>query len=83
MTQIYHDAQAVHLLNHLLAKTAHTIMGIAAAGTIADIIITIMAERDINDATLGEMLHVTDIVLQGEPFSMPSMMLFLPFRLSL
>ncbi len=61
MTQIYHDAQAVHLLNHLLAKTAHTIMGIAAAGTIADIIITIMAERDINDATLGEMLHVTDI----------------------
>ena len=41
-------------------------MGIAAAGTIADIIITIMAERDINDAALGEMLHVTDIVLQGE-----------------
>lgn len=66
MTQIYHDAQAVHLLNYLLAKTAHTIMGIAAAGTIADIIITIMAERDINDAALGEMLHVTDIVLQGE-----------------
>ena len=24
----------------------------------------IMAERDINDAALGEMLHVTDIVLQ-------------------
>ena len=41
-------------------------MGIAAAGTIADIIITIMAERDINNAALGEMLHVTDIVLQGE-----------------
>ena len=66
MTQIYHDAQAVHLMNHLLAKTAHTIMGIATAGTIADIIITIMAERDINDAALGEMLHVTDIVLQGK-----------------
>ena len=41
-------------------------MGIATAGTIADIIITIMAERDINDAALGEMLHVTDIVLQGK-----------------
>ncbi len=41
-------------------------MGIAAAGTIADIIIAIMAERDINDAALGEMLHVADIVLQGE-----------------
>lgn len=66
MTQIYHDAQTVHLMNHLLAKTAHTIMGIAATGTIADIIITIMAKRDINDAALGEMLHVTDIVLQGE-----------------
>ncbi len=41
-------------------------MGIAAAGTIADVIITIMAKRDINDAALGEMLHVSDIVLQGE-----------------
>ena len=37
------NKEAVHLMNHLLAKTAHTIMGIAAAGTIADIIITIMA----------------------------------------
>ena len=62
MTQIYHDAQAVHLLDDLLAKTAHTIVSIAATGTIANIIIPIMAERNIDDATLSKMLHVGKVV---------------------
>ena len=42
-------------------------MGVQPRALSQNIIITIMAERDINDdAALGEMLHVTDIVLQGE-----------------
>ena len=66
MAQVHHDAVAVHLLNHLGSETAHTIVGIAATGTVADVIIAIVAEGDIYHASLGKVLHIAQIVLQGK-----------------
>ena len=65
MTQIYHDAVAVHLLNHLGSETAHAIVGVAATGTVADVVVAIVTEGDIDDAALGKMLHIAQVVLQG------------------
>lgn len=66
MAQVHHDAVAVHLLNHLGSETAHAIVGIAATGTVADVIIAIMAEGDIYHASLGKVLHIAQIMLQGK-----------------
>ena len=44
MTHIYQYPQAIHLLDDLLAKLAHTVMSVLSLrGRIADIVITIMA----------------------------------------
>ena len=66
MAQVHHDAQAVHLPDHLLAEAAHAIVGVATAGTVADVVVAIVAEGDVHDATLGEMLHVGQVVFQGQ-----------------
>ena len=58
MAHVDEDAQAVHLADDLLAEGADTAMGVVAArGGVADIVVAIMAEGHIDDATVLEMLQ--------------------------
>ena len=66
MTQIYHNAKSVHLLNHLSSKAAHTIMGITATGTITDIVIAIMTKGNIHNTTLCKVLYIAQVMLQSQ-----------------
>ena len=66
MAQVNHDALPVHLLYHLLAKTAHSMVGGTALGTVADIVVAIVAQGDIHHATLGKIPHVGQLVVQGQ-----------------
>ena len=66
MGEVNHQTAAVHLLNDLFAKLADTIVGVAAAGRVADIVVTIMTERDIDDTPLSEMLHIGQFVTESQ-----------------
>ena len=66
MAEVYHDAEVVHLAYHLLPEAAHTVVGVASAGRVADVVVTVVAERDINHATLCEVFYVLELMLQGE-----------------
>ena len=63
MTQIYHDAETVHLMDYLFAKAAHAIVGVAATGAVADVVVAVVTERDLDDASLGKVLHLGDVML--------------------
>ena len=66
MAQVDHDAVEVHLLDDALAELAHAIVGVAPAGRVADVVIAIMTERDVDDAPLSEVLHIRQVVVQGQ-----------------
>ncbi len=42
-------------------------MGVAASGTVADVVVAIMTEGNIHNASLGEVLYIRKVVLQGQP----------------
>ena len=66
MAQVDHDAQAVHFADDLFAETAHTAVGGTAAGRVTDIIITIVAERHIDNAALGEVLQGLQLAVESQ-----------------
>ena len=67
MAHIDEDAQAVHLLDDLFTKGADTVMClIALRGGVADVVVAIMAEGHIDDATIGKVLEVRDIMFEGD-----------------
>ena len=66
MAQIYHDAQTVHLCNDLATKSAHSLMGIAATGRVAYIVIAIVTQRHIDDSTLGKVLQTLQLPINGK-----------------
>ena len=65
MAEIDHDTQFFHLLDDLFAKFADTVIRVVAFGRVADIIITVVAERHIDDTSLSEMLQVVQIAIKG------------------
>ena len=64
MTQIDHDAKTVHLTDDLFAETTHATVGVAAPGGVAYLIVAIVTERHIDDATLGEVLQVLQLSVE-------------------
>ena len=67
MAQVNHDTVAVHLLYDLFSELAHTVMGVASACGITDIVVAVVAQGDVNDAALGEVFHVGKVVVQRKP----------------
>ena len=65
MAQVYHDALAVHLTDDLLAKLAHAVVGVAAFGAVADVVVAIVAQGDVYYPALREVFHVGDVVIEG------------------
>ena len=65
MAEVDHDAQAVHLADDLTTKGADTIMGMLATCAVADVVVAIVAQRHIDDATLGEVAQVVEAALEG------------------
>ena len=67
MTHVYQYSQAVHLLNHLFAKRTHTMMGMLCfRSRIADIVITIMTECHIHNASIHKMLKILQLSIDGD-----------------
>ena len=66
MTEVYHYAAAVHLLNDLLAKAAHSAMSVAAAGTVADVVVAVVTERDVDNAAPCEISYVGYVVVKRQ-----------------
>src|SRR5574344_168995 len=66
MAQIHHHPEAIHLAYHLSAKLTHSIVGVTASCTVADVVVAIMAEGDIHHSPIGKVLHVGDVALKGK-----------------
>lgn len=66
MAQIDHDTFTVHGINHLTTEVGETIVCVAAACRVADVVVAIVAERDIYNATLGEVAYVSKVVLESQ-----------------
>src|SRR5574344_1481534 len=66
MTQVYHDTAVVHLLNHLRTESAYTIMSITPTGTVANIIVTIVAQGDIDYTSLSEISYIGYIPVKSK-----------------
>ena len=66
MAQVDHNAQTVHLAYDLFTETAHTAVGVTASGRVTKIVVTIMAERHIDNAALGKMLQVLQLAVEGQ-----------------
>ena len=64
MTEIDEDAQTVHLTDHLFTEGTHTVVGVAATGGVADIVVAVMTEGDIHHPAIGEVLQVLEFVLK-------------------
>ena len=66
VAEVNHDAVAVHLANHLFAESAHAVVRVATLGRVADVVVAVVAERDIGHATLCESLYVFEFVLERQ-----------------
>ena len=56
MAQVNHDAQTVHLADDLATEGADAIVCLTAASRVADVVVAIMAQRHIDNATLGKVI---------------------------
>ena len=66
MAEVDHQAEAVHLADDLFAEAADAVMGVAASAGVAEVVVAIVAQRDVDHAALGEMLHVLQFTAQGQ-----------------
>ena len=64
VAEVNHHAVAVHLGNDLLSERAHSAMRVAAARRVADVVVAIVAERDVGHAALRKSTDVFELVLQ-------------------
>ena len=58
MTQVDHQSETVHLADDLFAETAYAAMYVAAAAGVAEVVVAVVAEGDIDHAALSEMADV-------------------------
>ena len=67
MAHVDEDAQAVHLVDDLLAEGTDTAMGgVATGGGVADVVVAIVAEGHVDDATVVEVLQVLQLSVEGD-----------------
>ena len=67
MAHVDEDAQTVHLPDDLFAKGADSSMGVLCLrGRVADVIVAVVAEGHIDDATIGKVLQVLDLAVEGD-----------------
>jgi hypothetical protein len=68
MAQINHNASAVHFMYDLLTKSTDAMVCLAASCRVADIVVAIMTEGHVNNATLSEMVEVFHLSIQRMSF---------------
>ena len=66
MTKVNHYSETVHLADNPLAKFAHSIMSGFPTATVADVVITVMAEGDIHHSPIGKVLDIVYITLESQ-----------------
>ena len=66
MAEVDKDAKTIELGNDLLAKLAYAAMGGTALGTVADIVVAIMAEGHIYYASFSKMAELVKTTLYGK-----------------
>ena len=67
MAHIYQHSQAVHLLDYLLAKRTHTMMGMLCfRSRIADIVIAIMTKSHIHDTSINKVLKILKFSIDSD-----------------
>ena len=65
MTEVYHDAELVHACNDLTAEGAHAAPCLCAACRVADVVVAVVAQGGVDDASLGKMVNVVERVVKG------------------
>ena len=59
MTHVHHHSQTVHLAYHLCAERRYTAVSVErAARRVAYLIVAIVTQSDVDDTTVGKVLHV-------------------------
>ena len=67
MAHINKDAQAVHLSDDLSSEVTDASMRLSALrGRVADVVVAIVTEGDIDNATIGKVLDIRDIMFEGD-----------------
>lgn len=67
MTQVDHYTLVVHFVDDLLTKLGHTIVRVTSTGAVANIVIAIVTQCDIHHASLGEVAHIGNVVIESKP----------------
>ena len=81
VTEVDHHAQSVHFAYHLLAKSTHTAMRLRASCTVANRVVAVVTQRDINDSALRKVGNVANIVFNSQPVFNAEHNAFLAHRL--
>ena len=66
MTEVNHDTKSVHFVDYLLAESAHSAVSTRASGTVADGIVTVVAQCDISNTALCKVFYVCNVILNGQ-----------------
>ena len=66
MAKVNHHSLSVHLFYYLCTKRTYTIMCVAPFGRVADVIVSVVAQGDIDNSALREVLDVLDVMLQSQ-----------------
>ena len=61
MAEVHHQSEAVHLADDLLAEAADAIVGVTAPAGVAQVVVAIMAQRDIDHAAFGKVPDVLEL----------------------
>ena len=64
VTHVHHHSQAVHLSYHLCAERRYTAVSVERATCrVAYLVVAIVTQSNVDDATVGKVLHVMQVVL--------------------
>ena len=66
MRQVNHESVVVHLLYNLTSELADAAMSVASLSRIAHVIVTVMAERDVNHTPLCKVAHILKVMTQSQ-----------------
>ena len=66
MAHIHHNTETIHLSYHLLTKLAYAIVRGTTFCTVADVVVSVVAERDIHYAASGKVFYVGNVAFKGK-----------------
>ena len=64
VAEIDHDSMAVHFADDLFAESAHSVVRVATLGRVANVVVAVVAERDVSHATLRKAFYVLQFVFE-------------------